>query len=223
MKRKKAAIITLTVANHGNRLQNLATQWIFEELGYETETIHNPFDPTYSEIKHNIINFAKKIIGNARQKSNANREEAFKLFDRRYIKYSKYWINNANHRRILDNQYDLFVCGSDQLWNPTTENYGANNFAMFCQNNKKITMAPSFGVETFPERRVEEYRNYLNSFRHLSVRETSGAQIIKSITGRDAKVVIDPTLMIAKEKWESIAKKPGWLGDNKYILCYVLG
>lgn len=223
MKRKKAAIVTLTVANYGNRLQNLATQWIFEELGYDVETIHNPYEPTYSETKHRLTNIIKKIIGNKRQKLNVFREDVFEAFDHKYVKYSRYWINDTAHRCVLDNNYDIFICGSDQLWNPTTENYGANNFAMFAKNNKKITMAPSFGVTEFPVSRAEEFKQYLNSFQYLSVREATGAQIIKELTGREATVVIDPTLMIQRKKWEQIETKPQWVGKDKYILCYALG
>ena len=223
MSRKKAAIVTLTVANYGNRLQNLATQWVFEELGYDVETIHNPYEPTYSEVKHRLRNVIKRIIGNKRQKLNVFREDAFDAFDRKYVKYSKYWINNAAHRSALDNEYDVFVCGSDQLWNPTTEKYGANNFAMFAADKKKVTMAPSFGVTEFPNNRVEEFKAYLNSFCYLSVREETGAQIVKELTGREATVVIDPTLMIQREKWEHIEKKPQWLNQDEYILCYALG
>lgn len=223
MKKRKAAIVTLTVANHGNRLQNLATQWVFEKFGFDTETLHNPYDPSYSELKHRVVNLAKCLVGNKRQRMNARREFSFEQFDRDNIKYSRFWLNNPKHVNKLNDLYDCFVCGSDQLWNPTTLNYGANNFAMFADARKKVTMAPSFGVVAFPNEREEEYRNYLNSFQMLSVREKSGQDIICRLTGRASNVVIDPTLMISREQWEKIAIKPKWLGNEKYILCYVLG
>lgn len=220
---KKAAIVTLTVPNYGNRLQNLATQWIFEEQGFQVETIHNPFEPQYSDVKHKMANIMKSIVGNRGQKLNVKRECAFNSFDKKYIKYSKYWINKKRDRKILDKYYDYFICGSDQLWNPSTYNYGANNFAMFTISKKKLTMAPSFGVEEFPKEREKEFREYLNSFEMLSVREETGKAIIKKLTGRDAEVVIDPTLMISSDKWLEIVEKPDWIEDKNYILCYFLG
>ncbi len=223
MKRRKAAIVTLTVANYGNRLQNLASQWVIESLGFEVETLHNPYDPNYSEWKHQLINKAKYVVGNSRQKLNAKREKSFDCFDSMYIKYAPYWLNKNSHVRKLNERYDLFVCGSDQLWNPTTFNYGSNNFAMFAENRKKITLAPSFGVDEVPEARKMEFKNYLNTFRRLSVREKSGQDIIYALTGKESQIVIDPTLMINTVKWKEVSKKPEWFRNDKYILVYTLG
>lgn len=47
---------------------------------------------------------------------------------------------------------------------------------------------------------VEDFKKYVNKIRFLSVREEKGAEIIKSITSREAKVVLDPSLLISKEK-----------------------
>ncbi|URN84112.1 polysaccharide pyruvyl transferase family protein [Acetobacterium wieringae] len=151
------------------------------------------------------------------------RERAFNKFDVRFIKYSKYWLNNKKHRELLDSQYDYFVCGSDQIWNPSTYNFGSNNFAMFATSTKKVTMAPSFGVTDFPKEREKEFRECLNTFKYVSVREVSGTEIVKTLTGKEAEVTIDPTLMIDKDTWRIIAQKPAWLKDGNYILCYTLG
>lgn len=42
---------------------------------------------------------------------------------------------------------------------------------------------------------------------YILVREDEGAEIIKDLTGRDTPVLIDPTLLLTKEKWLSISKK----------------
>lgn len=85
---------------------------------------------------------------------------------------------------------------------------------------KKITMAPSFGVTDFPAERKEEFATYLNSFSQLSIREKSGADIIRQLTGRDTQVVIDPTLMFKADEWEKIEECPSWLKNKKYLLTY---
>ena len=221
--KKKAAIVTLTVANYGNRLQNLAVQMILENMGYETETLHNPFDPNYSEKSHQLKNKIKMLLFRKKFYAQVSRERAFDAFDERYIKYSKYWMNNPKHIAVLNQKYDFFVCGSDQLWNPTSYNYGANNFAMFASSEKKVTMAPSSGVTEFPKEREHEFAEYLNTFRRISVRESSGAEIVRQLTGKHAYTAIDPTLMISRDQWASVSEKPSWFKDEKYILCYFLG
>lgn len=57
----------------------------------------------------------------------------------------------------------------------------------------------------------------------LSVREDAGAKIIKDLTGRDAPVLVDPTLLLTKEKWLFIAKEADNKPKKKYMLTYFLG
>lgn len=152
------------------------------------------------------------------------RERTFAIFDKKYVKFSHFWMNRPKDLKKASVYYDCFVCGSDQVWNPSTYNYGANNFAMFAGGGKKkITMAPSFGVTDFPAERKEEFATYLNSFSQLSIREKSGADIIRQLTGRDTQVVIDPTLMFKADEWEKIEECPSWLKNKKYLLTYTLG
>ena len=62
----------------------------------------------------------------------------------------------------------------------------------------------------------------MNRINYLSTREESGKKIIKDLTGRDAKVVCDPTLLFNKEEWMDIQEKEAIIKE-KYILCYFLG
>ena len=59
------------------------------------------------------------------------------------------------------------------------------------------------------------------------MREYEGKKIIYELTGRDdVQVLIDPTMLLTKEEWESIEQKPKNYGDlkgKKYILSYFLG
>lgn len=64
----------------------------------------------------------------------------------------------------------------------------------------------------------------ISNFKYLSVREESGAKLIKELTGQKAKVVLDPTLLLEPQEYESITTplKSPHLPD-KYILCYKWG
>jgi len=50
----------------------------------------------------------------------------------------------------------------------------------------------------------------------ISIREEAGAKIIKEITDKDVPVVVDPTLLLSKKEWMSVAKKPDYFPDKKY-------
>ena len=76
----------------------------------------------------------------------------------------------------------------------------------FAPKEKRIAYAPSFGIPKIPAVYKEKYKKWIMEIPYLSVREESGAKIIKELTGKDVPVLIDPTLMLTKEKWLSIAK-----------------
>ena len=91
------------------------------------------------------------------------------------------------------------------------------------QDIKRIAYAPSFGISKIPEEYIDRYKTWLSEMYKLSVREEAGAKIIKELTGRDAVVLVDPTLMLTKEKWLSISKRAKNKPEGKYLLNYFLG
>lgn len=120
---------------------------------------------------------------------------------------------------------DIYVCGSDQIWNPYFKN-GYNDPGYFLafvpECKKKIAYAPSFGVQDIPESAQGNLQKLLSTFSYLSVREESGAQIIKKYTNLSPEVLLDPTLLLEENEWEDLAKMLPQTPDD-YILCYRFG
>ena len=85
----------------------------------------------------------------------------------------------------------------------------------------KISYAASIGSNTIPEDLQSLYRELLSRYNHISVRENSGKEVVKSITGKEAKVVLDPTLLLNRDEWNKIAT-PKRQFKKRYILCYYL-
>ena len=136
----------------------------------------------------------------------------FESFIRRNIKLTK---------AISDN--DIFITGSDQVWNYNYTNFDKAYFLNFEGNqNKKIyrnSYAASFGFYELPLEVKCEYKNLLKDFSHISVREDSGREIIKDLLDRDASVVLDPTLLLNKADWMKLCKIRK---KNNYVLLYLL-
>ena len=86
----------------------------------------------------------------------------------------------------------------------------------------KISFATSFGFSNIPDKYENLYKNFLNKIECLSTREKQGVEIIKNVTGRDAKLVCDPTLLFNKDEWMEIQEENRIVKD-KYIFCYFLG
>lgn len=234
---KKIAIITLYSNNNfGNKLQNYATQCYFEKLGCDVFTI-----PYWEELHPNNspLNKAKDFINNffywyykkTGLKHNAKRSEIYKkryeyikTFSDEYIKLSKQ-IHYKNIDKSFSKCFDYFVTGSDQVWHCTHDEKKELEyfFLMFAAKNQRITMSPSFGFDNIPEKYYEMYKNGILGFNNISCREQSGVEIIKNISGIDAELTLDPTMLVDKSIWTNILKRPANFCEQKYLLVYCLG
>ena len=235
----KVGIVTLNgYFNYGNRLQNYALQEVIEKLGFDCETIINKtnLQKQKSSVKKNsidvfleknlkekidMINY--KINKNKIKECNANRYDIFVRFSKKYINETPFNISTNYIPKDLKNRYKYFMSGSDQVWNPNDSMVSEINFMTFAPKYKRLTYAPSFGVSKIPQQYKEDYKNWLDGIENISVREQEGAKIIKDLTGKDAIVVVDPTMLLTKEQWMSIAKKHENKPKKKYLLTYFLG
>lgn len=237
----KVGIITLNdYFNYGNRLQNFALQEILKDLQFETMTIvvdnrihslgknkvfltklrKKSFYDLFNSINYRIKRFCtQKKYGELL----LEREEIFKDFTKRHISESNYTISQVNLHEIKLLEYDYFVTGSDQVWNPNYIGKSSLNFLTFAESNKRIAYAPSFGVSEIEKQHSDNYKKWLSGINKISVREEDGAKIIKKLTGREAQVLVDPTILLSKERWVSISKPAANKPNKKYLLTYFLG
>lgn len=240
---KKVGIVTIwNYDNYGNRLQNYAAQEVLKSLGCQVETIVNAPSKYNSKVNRGsgidkIKNMSpedvyKKVIAKVKYRLNKKKYEefqaskitAFKEFTNKYITKTDYTITKDNIPTNLADEYDFFITGSDQVWNPNFGSVSPNiHFLTFAPVNKRISYAASFGISTIPKDFEETYKQWIFEMGSLSVRENAGAEIIKDLTGREATVLVDPTLMLSKEKWISLSKPAVHKPQKQYLLTYFLG
>lgn len=206
---KRVGIITLNGnSNFGNRLQNYALQYSIEKMGCECDTIW--FCNFKEFIKEKIKKYAFFFI--------EKRKYLFLKFSKKNIN-TKYYFNND-----ISDKYDLFVAGSDQIWNYNFPNYDKNMLLMFSNKDKNISYAASFGVDNIVDEKKDEFIEGLKNFKKISVREDKGKEIIKNlIPNIDVDVVLDPTMLLNDEEWEKVINKPKNFKNKKYIFNYFLG
>lgn len=222
---KKIGIITINdFNNYGNRVQCYAVQEKLKELNFIVENIYN-----VNKKKMFISNIKRKIkkllnYNNARELD--KRSERFKEFNKN-IKFSNRKIINGKTNKNLNKEYNFFVVGSDQVWNPNFNTTSDADFLTFASDNKKIALSASFGISELPKNVVKDYKEKLNKFKKISVREEAGKKIIEQITDRtDVEVLIDPTMLLDEREWAKVSKRPEQLDrikKDKYILNYFLG
>lgn len=232
---KKIGIVTIVdYNNYGNRLQNYASQQVLKKMGYEAVTLKNEVavskqdkslfekirDKKVSKLPAALI---KKIQYELNKEFHSLRRECFIGFTNENIAESDYLISADRIPADLSDRFDYFVTGSDQVWNPRYRLGSSFDFLTFADKAKRVALSPSFGISEIPEKFRPSYKEWISDFKALSVREESGAKIIKELTGRDAEVLVDPTLLLDKEEWLEIAKESPVKPKAQYLLTYFLG
>ncbi|MDO5111893.1 MAG: Coenzyme F420 hydrogenase/dehydrogenase, beta subunit C-terminal domain [Clostridia bacterium] len=211
--KKRVAIITLDCYNNfGNRLQNYALRETIKALGLDADCLFDQRYAAYQPIRK------------------------FQTFSEKHIQEIKYDITNNENWAKFNAKYDYFVVGSDQVWAPhftSVTSVLPLFFLQFAPKGKRVAYAASFGMPEIPAELRAKYSIGLLGMNRISLREKSGAAIVQNLCALDAPVLPDPSLLLDKEKWLSIArphagkpKKPymavnyviqGAEGDIKYI------
>lgn len=232
------AIVTYTI-NYGTFLQAFATQTAVRSLGYETEILN--IDSVIDDVSKarkkyfmsQMFNLAElksyrqtisaiiaKRINKKYREYILNRENRFAEFSKRYFRVGKKcdsWTGLSEHCK----DFSTILVGSDQLWRPANiaGNFYTLNFVPDSIN--KVSYATSFGLKDIRENQKEITSAFLGRIQHLSCREESGKEIVEKLTGRRAKVVCDPTLLLKQSDWDTqLPAEP--IVDGEYILVYLL-
>ncbi|RYM93675.1 polysaccharide pyruvyl transferase family protein [Bifidobacterium animalis] len=217
---KKIGILTFTTGmNVGQRLQNYALQTLIEEEGFTAFTIRQKQPITVhklmirellTSVKHPIKYLQRMLL--------------FRKFNKQYIHFYKHKMDFCGpNREYLNNDFDAFIVGSDQIWNPNSPSVGNNFFLDFAPRSKRLTYAPSFSVNQIPNSYRAVYAKRLDGFDDISVREQTGAEIVKELTGKTATVVLDPTLLINIHKWNKLQERSILRPTHPYMLSFFLG
>jgi len=210
--------------NYGNRLQSYAAQEVIRSLGFDTEVIY------IQSNKEKIRECLKKVyfskLAQIFLRSSQNSRDKYKR-QQNFEKFNKDFIATKRYTSVVKiKDADYFVLGSDQVWNPKRYNDIKKDlfFLTFTSNEKKVCFAPSFGLSELPINWKPYFAEKLKTFPLISVRETAGKKIIKELIGRDAEVIVDPTLMLKADDWANIARKPKNIKlEEKYVLNYFIG
>ncbi len=119
--------------------------------------------------------------------------------------------------------YDIYIVGSDQVWNPSASSSIEPYFLTFApQKAPKLAYASSFGVSSIAPELSKRYTELLNNLNTIAVREQSGVELVKQLTGREAKLVVDPTLLLSKTDWNPYMKPIRGISPANYVLVYEL-
>ena len=219
----KVGIVTFHHAlNYGAVLQAYALQSYLSSLGIDSDVIdyRSPYiEYFYKPIKANPFKNGKMFLREMLYYGvNKKKRAKFDCFLRRYVKLSNK-VESKQELQQINLEYDLFIAGSDQVWNLKWSGLDKTYFLDFADKNKKYSYAASFGFEKIRDGQAETYQKLLEDFQAISVRENTGKEIVQELLDREAEVSVDPTCLIDKTEWEKICTYPD---ERGYVLVYML-
>ncbi|MBQ3216181.1 MAG: polysaccharide pyruvyl transferase family protein [Oscillospiraceae bacterium] len=220
---RKVGIITIfDPANYGNRLQAFALAKTLQGLNCHAVEVY-PCNGFASLVKGKLkTNRITRTILEFFWSFHIQEKGGVRNYHRVVLFFD--FMKKAQIKQVPsnDSSIDYFVCGSDQIWNP----YWRGTpffFANFAPKEKRIAYAASFGVDTLPADVTANYTMYLKDMAHISVREHAGTILVRDLVQRDVPVVVDPTLLLSRDEWLNMAKKPKFLVKDRFVLTYFLG
>ena len=232
----KIGIITIHKSpNYGACLQSFALWKYLEMQGHDVEIIdlYRPYQKGYMPSKRYkpyaksmscksiLISLLRKTkIRNKTQRTFS--EEAFQKFHtfNSMIRLSKPY-KGIDEMYANPPQYDLYISGSDQLWNPTQPYCLEPYFLTFApEGSKKISFATSIGITSLTENVKRDFKKWLSGYDAISVREKQGKDLLESFLDREVYQVADPTFLLEPQLWKSLAIFPSI--KKPYLLLFAL-
>lgn len=217
------------VMNVGSVLQAYALCEKLSQLGADAEIIdyqypneyHAEKKSTSSVLIRKFLLLPQRIKYYVLYKKTVQQQRFAEFFERR-MRLSKYY-SSREALRLEPPTYDIYLTGSDQVWNPKCMKGDGTFFFDFVESDSKVSYAASFSSHNIPENLRESYAAYLKTYKYIGVREKEAVQLVGNLTNKDAVTVCDPTLLLARDDYMKIA------ADSKiypirepYILVYAL-
>lgn len=239
----KIGILTQSMsANYGCNLQAYALQTTLERMGHKVEILNRWRANKKVPLKELIVNasvlfikdFIKLLLRRPIYHAIEEEDRCYYWqhilrFQEEYLHLSKIIKSSAELKNYTDSYpFDVFVVGSDQVWRPAY-NLGEQLFDMYVNFAKdlqvqRLSYAASFGVDDweYSDEQTRVCAELAKLFDAISVREKSGIKLCKDNLGVDAKLVLDPTLLLDACDYNILIEKKLSEKVEGGLFCYIL-
>lgn len=208
----KIGLLTFHTSNNfGALLQVYATLKILKELGHDCEIINlrrRPGNKLVSYIYNDLLN------------------RGFKQFRDTFLQPQTKQYYAGDDLSELNDQFDCFLVGSDQVWRTRfTGDLALNYFLDFASDKVlKVSYASSFGISAWTEtpQLTPAVKALLHRFNAVSVREDSGVEICRNEFGVKAEHVLDPTLLLQGDDYDEVISDKMPQIPQRYCATFLL-
>lgn len=218
------------VYNLGASLQAYALAEYLRQLGHDVQIINykplylqhyrlsgvpNPrFDKPFLREAYQLAKFPGRLY----ERLTSRRKKVFDAFTAKYLPVCEVAYPSNEALKAVPPEADLYIAGSDQIWNPVFQN--GKDPAFFLdfvpEGKKRISYAASFAVDALPAEDQARMKHWLTKMDAISVRESSGVSLLENMGIRGCQVM-DPVFLLKREHWVKLAHRPG---EEGYILVY---
>lgn len=246
---KRVGLLTFHFVNNcGAVLQCLALQKVLDSFKDVDVTIINYQPPYHTNMYRPIIN----PFSQAKALAHSFIDKSFYYRAYRYcrnvlssVKKSIYFVERCKKREIYQEyyvkhmtlstlcrdkadlyrecgNYDIYIVGSDQLWNSSITNYDIDYsyYLDFVKNDtcKRVTYAVS---AVFKNGEIERILPFLKKFNYISLRERGAYEQLAEVIGSEKlRIDLDPSFLLTKEEYQCFEDEIFVEGD--YVIFYGL-
>ncbi|MGM9551698.1 MAG: polysaccharide pyruvyl transferase family protein [Clostridia bacterium] len=212
----KVCIITVyNTENCGSFWQAYALADVIEKMGHSVSFLYRSKSDTSQSFKSHL------------------HESLTKASKLNFLASALVWKRSSNYKKAQNcfnvikegsaefNSIDLFVIGSDTVWNFASGYFMRHKDTYTGKRlgeDKCITYAATAAntpYETFEKNC--EIKDAIKKLKAISVRDEETYFIIKKLTGKEPTVVCDPTMLTERTLFDNNAKE---ISDKNYILLY---
>lgn len=223
-------LTTFDVYNYGASLQAYALMTFLRKLGHDVEIID--YQPEYLTRKYNyrwvnpesplsktnVTRALYRFMKFVQRQTTMKRKRAFDDFHNTYLTRTHQRYQTPEELQNYPPVADIYIVGSDQVWNVFYETGQDNTFFLdFVKNGKKISYAASFSYIDLNQIELKRIQYLLKSFSAIGVREYHGIELLNKINIK-GNWTLDPVFLLTAEDWKSIAKC--YEKKESYILVY---
>lgn len=227
----RIAILTLPLhVNFGGILQCYALQTVLERMGHEVSVLNTDFVNVDYKIRIGL--FIKRLFKTCIGKESKfygwkTEREIRRQFTQPFI--NKY-IHTRNIKKLSllkEDEYDVIIVGSDQIWRSHYYQPIANAYLKFTKgwdSIKRIAYAASFGTDEldYTVEEIQECASLLKLFNAVSVREKSGIDLCEKYFNVNAIQTLDPTLLLLKEDYLKLTNNLRITNSQQGLFYYFL-
>jgi hypothetical protein len=225
----KIGVLTFHRAiNYGAVLQAFALQQVLKGLGHDACVIDyrqhrvegTDRRPFREDDRYKLI-----VSGHLRSWWNFEKNKA-RILERRQ-RFDRFLEKYLNITAPCDNQnipdFDLYVIGSDQVWNSAIcDGLDSVYWGCFSRPNESriISYAASTSVKDLQKQEPTLIQSYLDNFSHVTVREQTTCDYLNNAfrMKKPAQTVLDPTLLASKDTWNLLSDNKA--DDEDYVLFF---